>query len=59
MSKALLLLEDGSIFEGESLGKIGTTLGEICFNTGMTGYSHDLLQKYPLHCRYHCKNQHN
>lgn len=38
MSKALLLLEDGSIFEGESLGKIGTTLGEICFNTGMTGY---------------------
>ena len=38
MSKALLLLDDGSVFEGKSLGKIGTTLGEICFNTGMTGY---------------------
>jgi carbamoyl-phosphate synthase small subunit len=38
MSKCVLLLEDGSIFEGKSFGKIGTTLGEICFNTGMTGY---------------------
>ncbi len=38
MSKALLLLEDGSVYEGKSFGKIGTTLGEICFNTGMTGY---------------------
>lgn len=38
MPKCVLLLEDGSIFEGKSFGKIGTTLGEICFNTGMTGY---------------------
>lgn len=38
MPKCILLLEDGSIFEGKSFGKIGTTLGEICFNTGMTGY---------------------
>lgn len=35
---AMLVLEDGSVFEGLSLGKIGTTTGEICFNTGMTGY---------------------
>lgn len=37
-SKALLVLEDGKIFEGKAAGKIGTTTGEICFNTGMTGY---------------------
>ena len=36
--KAILLLEDGSRFEGTAIGKIGTTDGEICFNTGMTGY---------------------
>lgn len=36
--KAILLLEDGKIFEGKAAGKIGTTTGEICFNTGMTGY---------------------
>lgn len=35
---AVLLLEDGSVFEGTSLGKIGIATGEICFNTGMTGY---------------------
>ena len=35
---AILLLEDGTTFEGKSAGKIGTTTGEICFNTGMTGY---------------------
>ncbi len=35
---AILLLEDGTIFKGKSAGKIGTTVGEICFNTGMTGY---------------------
>jgi len=36
--KAILMLADGSVFEGTSIGKIGTTSGEICFNTGMTGY---------------------
>jgi carbamoyl-phosphate synthase small subunit len=36
--KAVLLFEDGSYFEGDAAGKIGTTGGEICFNTGMTGY---------------------
>jgi carbamoyl-phosphate synthase small subunit len=36
--KAYLLLEDGFRMEGTSIGKIGSTGGEICFNTGMTGY---------------------
>jgi len=36
--KALLVLQDGKVFEGNAAGKIGTTTGEICFNTGMTGY---------------------
>lgn len=35
---AVLVLEDGTIFKGKAAGKIGTTTGEICFNTGMTGY---------------------
>jgi len=35
---AVLLLQDGSIFKGKAAGKIGTITGEICFNTGMTGY---------------------
>jgi carbamoyl-phosphate synthase small subunit len=35
---AVLLLEDGTVFKGKSAGKIGMTTGEICFNTGMTGY---------------------
>lgn len=35
---AVLLLADGTAFYGFSAGKIGTTTGEICFNTGMTGY---------------------
>lgn len=35
---AILMLEDGNVFYGKAFGKIGTTTGEICFNTGMTGY---------------------
>ena len=35
---AVLLLEDGMVFHGKAAGKIGITTGEICFNTGMTGY---------------------
>lgn len=38
MTKATLLLEDGTIFHGKAAGAAGTTTGEICFNTGMTGY---------------------
>jgi carbamoyl-phosphate synthase small subunit len=37
-SPAILLLEDGKVFYGKAAGKIGTATGEICFNTGMTGY---------------------
>jgi carbamoyl-phosphate synthase small subunit len=35
---ATLVLEDGHVFHGYAFGKTGTTSGEICFNTGMTGY---------------------
>lgn len=35
---AILLLEDGTVYHGKAAGKIGTTTGEICFSTGMTGY---------------------
>ena len=35
---AVLILEDGTIIHGNAFGKIGTATGEICFNTGMTGY---------------------
>ena len=35
---ATLLLQDGTRFDGEAIGKIGVSGGEICFNTGMTGY---------------------
>jgi len=36
--KAFLLLEDGSLYKGYSIGMNGTSGGEICFNTGMSGY---------------------
>jgi len=36
--KAILALEDGRYFEGESFGANATRMGEICFNTSMTGY---------------------
>jgi carbamoyl-phosphate synthase small subunit len=36
--KAILALEDGRLFEGRAFGAAGTTTGEICFNTSMTGY---------------------
>ncbi|MDJ0862403.1 MAG: glutamine-hydrolyzing carbamoyl-phosphate synthase small subunit [Gammaproteobacteria bacterium] len=35
---ALLALEDGSLFRGESIGAVGQTIGEVVFNTSMTGY---------------------
>jgi carbamoyl-phosphate synthase small subunit len=37
-NKAIVLLEDGTIFFGKSIGIEGSAFGEICFNTGMTGY---------------------
>ena len=36
--KAVLVLEDGSVFRGGGLGAFGQTMGEVCFNTSMTGY---------------------
>lgn len=37
-NKAVLILADGTVFHGNSSGAIGTSTGEIAFNTGMTGY---------------------
>jgi len=42
MSEALLVLEDGTTFAGHAYGAVGETLGEIVFNTGMTGYQETL-----------------
>ncbi|RLD26921.1 MAG: carbamoyl phosphate synthase small subunit [Bacteroidetes bacterium] len=36
--KAIILLADGTIFYGKAIGKEGSAFGEVCFNTGMTGY---------------------
>ncbi len=38
MSKAYLILADGTVFEGTSIGAKGSTIGETVFTTGMTGY---------------------
>ena len=57
-TKSYLVLADGTIFEGYSMGKVGTTIGEVVFNTCMASY-HELLsdptyygqivaQTYPL-----------
>ena len=42
MGKALLVLEDGRIFNGSSWAAVGTTFGEAVFSTGMTGYQETL-----------------
>ncbi|MDE5584326.1 MAG: carbamoyl phosphate synthase small subunit [Ruminococcus sp.] len=41
-AKAYLMLADGQIFEGKSLGKEGTAVGEVVFTTGLTGYQETL-----------------
>lgn len=46
--KAVLVLEDGSIFHGNSFGVEGEVIGEIVFNTGMTGYQEVLTD--PSYC---------
>ena len=38
LKPAKLILSNGQIFSGFSLGKVGQSTGEVCFNTGMTGY---------------------
>jgi len=45
---AILLLNDGKKFEGKKLGHLGETIGEVCFNTGMTGYQEILTD--PSYC---------
>jgi carbamoyl-phosphate synthase small subunit len=43
--QAILLLADGTIFYGKSIGISGKTFGEVCFNTGMK-----VIRKYlPIH----------
>ncbi len=46
---ALLALEDGTIFRGQSVGAAGKTIGEVVFNTAMTGYQEILTD--PSYCR--------
>ncbi|PCJ30171.1 MAG: carbamoyl-phosphate synthase small subunit [Gammaproteobacteria bacterium] len=48
-TSALLALEDGSVFHGESIGAIGQSVGEVVFNTSMTGYQEILTD--PSYCR--------
>jgi len=42
MTEAILVLEDGRTFRGESYGAVGETFGEAVFSTGMTGYQETL-----------------
>jgi len=46
---ALLVLEDGTVFQGTSIGAEGQTVGEVVFNTAMTGYQEILTD--PSYCR--------
>lgn len=46
--KAVLVLEDGKVFEGKSYGAVGTTGGEVVFNTSMVGYQEILTD--PSYC---------
>ena len=48
-SPAILALADGSIFRGQSIGSVGSTVGEVVFNTAMTGYQEILTD--PSYCR--------
>ena len=45
---AILILDNGKTFQGYAFGKAGTTIGEACFNTGMTGYQEILTD--PSYC---------
>ncbi len=46
---AVLVLEDGATFRGRSIGAVGSTVGEVVFNTAMTGYQEILTD--PSYCR--------
>ncbi len=47
--KAILALADGTVFKGSSIGAVGQTVGELVFNTAMTGYQEILTD--PSYCR--------
>ncbi len=49
MKKAKLVLQDGCSFEGDLIGCEGETIGEVCFNTGITGYQEILTD--PSYCQ--------
>jgi len=49
LKKAILLLQDGRMFLGKSFGSEGETIGEVCFNTSMTGYQEVLTD--PSYCQ--------
>ena len=49
LPKAVLVLADGSIFRGHSIGAMGQTVGEVVFNTAITGYQEILTD--PSYCR--------
>lgn len=65
--KAILVLEDGTVFEGESFGATGEQYGEVVFNTSMTGYQEVLTDPsykgqivamtYPLIGNYGCNDE--
>ncbi len=46
--EAVLVLQDGTVYHGHAFGHTGETLGEVCFNTGMTGYQEVLTD--PSYC---------
>ena len=48
-NSSILLLDDGKKFEGKPFGFNGETIGEVCFNTGMTGYQEILTD--PSYCK--------
>ncbi len=49
LTTAVLALEDGSLFYGKSIGVSGETIGEVVFNTAMTGYQEILTD--PSYCK--------
>jgi len=67
--RAILALEDGKIFKGESFGASGESFGEVVFNTGMTGYQEVItdpsykgqivVMTYPLIGNYGINNEDN
>lgn len=69
MKQAYLVLEDGTVFEGESFGAEGETIGEVVFTTGMVGYQEELtdpafsgmivMRTYPLTGNYGVNSEDN